>query len=298
MYIEIDGAMIHLHHDKEEIERQKKEYGNKLTEKEENNDKSFKTGWHENKLGLVFSTDNLFHKGTKKQFDRSVKVDDEDNIINLDNYYLNKRDYVTYIGSVDVFEKLLFDCAIKNGYGKYDTTVLLSDGATWIKTVKETYFYDAIHILDFYHLCEHIYEFAKKFYNDDESKYVPWAKRAKHIFKTSQSNILLPEIKKMQSKLADKSFNLYQYIINNKNSIDYAKYIGDNLYIGSSHIESANKSVFQERLKRPGMIWNRQNAQNLLTLRTKFKSESWESEVSDIFLNYSYSNDVLPFNFS
>jgi hypothetical protein len=47
------------------------------------------------------------------------------------------------------------------------------------------------------------------------------------------------------------------------------------LYIGSGHIESGNKSVFQERLKRYGMIWNKDIAQNLLTLRCKIKSNLW-----------------------
>jgi hypothetical protein len=43
------------------------------------------------------------------------------------------------------------------------------------------------------------------------------------------------------------------------------------LYIGSGHIENGNKNVFQET-KRPGMIWNKEIVQHLLTLRYKIKS--------------------------
>jgi hypothetical protein len=100
----------------------------------------------------------------------------------------------------------------------------------------------------------------------------------------------LPEIKEMQKKvsLLGNSFDLYNYIKNNIDNIDYAKYRKMGLYIGSGHIESGNKSVVQERLKRPGMRWSYDGAQYLISLRTKLKSNLWH-EVEEIILNH-YNN--------
>lgn len=36
---------------------------------------------------------------------------------------------------------------------------------------------DALQILDFFHLSENVYSYAKAKYNMDESRYVPWVER-------------------------------------------------------------------------------------------------------------------------
>jgi hypothetical protein len=46
----------------------------------------------------------------------------------------------------------MFSLAVRNGYGKYKETVLIGDGATWIRSMKEELFPDAQQILDFSHL--------------------------------------------------------------------------------------------------------------------------------------------------
>ena len=62
-----------------------------------------------------------------------------------------------------------------NGYGKFKNTVLISDGATWIRNLKEELFPDAQQILDLFHLKENTYELAKDVFNNDERQYMPWA---------------------------------------------------------------------------------------------------------------------------
>jgi hypothetical protein len=311
LYIETDGAMVRLRHDENSNEKRDKLNG-KRNEDEQNNETHAE--WDENKLGLIFSSDNLEpikQKESKKNTNNSKNNDkdnDKDNNDKLNlkekidknfidfmqnnegkreiHYRVLKREYVSYIGSIEIFQKLLFAAAIKNGYGDYKTTVLLSDGATWIRNMKSLYFPDAIHILDFYHLCEHIYDFAKIYYNENASKYVPWAKYAKYSFKNGKKKEIIKEIELMQKELKNIKFNFHQYLCNNINSIDYSRYIESNYFIGSGHIESGNKSVLQERLKRPGMIWSKEVAQNLLALRAKYKSDLWSEEVEKPFLEH------------
>ena len=93
--------------------------------------------WRENKLGEVFSSDHI-HYWTDRHGERQHRI--------------IKKEYVSYIGSVDEFKKHLFAVALRNGYGQYKETVVISDGATWIRNMIHELYPDAQQILDFYHL--------------------------------------------------------------------------------------------------------------------------------------------------
>jgi hypothetical protein len=88
------------------------------------------------------------------------------------------------------------------------------------------------------------------------------------------------------NKLNGCPVNLYGYISNNARNIDYAKYIKKGYFIGSGAIESGNKLVVQDRLKRAGMRWNHNTAQYILSLRAKAESSLWRAEVETPFLAY------------
>ena len=240
LYIETDGAAVNT--------RIKDENG---------------SSWRENKLGMVFSSDNI-HSWTDRHGDKQRQI--------------QKREYTSYIGSVEVFKKHLFACALNNGYGLYEKTVLLSDGATWIRNMREEVFPDAQQILDYFHLCENVNDFAKSCFGLDESQYKPWATEICRLLKDSKwPHVLemLREIKKPPQCPVD----LIGYISNNINNIDYADYISKGYFIGSGAIEGGNKSVLHQRLKQSGMRWNSASAQCLLSLRTKYKSGLWLSDV-------------------
>lgn len=221
--------------------------------------------WRENKLGLVFSSDNLY-----SWHDKHGEL----------QHKIQKKEYVSYVGSVDEFQKHLFACALRNGYGNYTNTVLLSDGATWIRNMKELLFPDAQQILDYFHLCENVYAFAKDVFNQDESLFKPWAARICTDLKKSRYRDVLQELERMDTKKLNKSaVNLHGYISNNINNIDYATYLDKGYFIGSGAIESANKTILQKRLKQAGMRWNVSSAQSLLTLRAKRESGLWLTDV-------------------
>jgi len=223
------------------------------------------SSWRENKLGLVFSSDNIRYwvdaKGKKQ-------------------HSINKREYVSYVGGVDYFKWLLLSCAIRNGYGEYKKTVVLSDGATWIRHMVEELYPDAQQILDFFHLAENVYEFAKALFKMDESQYKPWAEEiCKKMKESKYAEVLEGLAQYRETPPTNSSVNLYKYIENNINNVDYAKYQEEGLFIGSGAIESGNRIVLQQRLKQPGMRWNEETAQPLLTLKAKCESNLWESGV-------------------
>ena len=248
LYIEADGAALNTRH--------------------RDNDGST---WRENKLGIVFSSDNIYswtdRKGVRQR-------------------QLRKREYVSYIGSADEFRKHLAACAVRNGYGAYEETVVLGDGATWIRTMVEEYFPDAQQILDFYHLCENVHEYARHYFKMDESKYKEWTRKICAALKKSQHGNVLKKLESHNAQHMGKCpVNLHGYITNNINNIDYVTYEQKGYFIGSGAIESGNKIVLQQRLKQAGMRWNVETAQNLLTLKAKAESYLWRSDVESFVLN-------------
>jgi len=226
--------------------------------------------WRENKLGEIFSSDNIYY-WTDKKGKRQHKI--------------QKKEYVSYVGSVNEFKKHLFACALRGGYGRYKETVLLSDGATWIRNMTQEIFPDAQQILDYYHLCENVNTYAKHLFSHDEIQYKSWSKDVCDALRRSEYSCVLLELEKTKDKYSkDCSVNLYNYITNNIENIDYKSYESRGYFIGSGAIESGNKLVLQQRLKQAGMRWNIETAQPLLTLRAKSESNLWDSDVVEFFL--------------
>jgi hypothetical protein len=229
--------------------------------------------WRENKLGEAFSSKNIRywadHKGRRQ-------------------HQILEKEYVSYIGPAAEFRKHLFALALRCGYGRYKDTVILSDGATWIRNVAEELFPDAQQILDFFHLCENVNTFAKHLFKMDEQKYRPWAKDVCDKLKKSGFRKVLSEFENIDRTPNDAPVNLFGYITNNINNIDYAAYVKKGYFIGSGAIESGNKLILQDRLKRAGMRWNPNNAQSVLTLRSKVESKRWLNDVEIPFLAHCF----------
>jgi hypothetical protein len=185
LYLEVDGAMLHTRKKKNEPGAQEAE-GEKT-----------KSAWMENKLGMVFSSDN-FRWWTDKKGER--------------RHVIGKREYITYLGAAEDFVKHFWATALRNGYGKYATTILLSDGAAWIKTMKADIFPDAQHILDYFHLCENVSNFAKAVFKNNEVEYKPWAEAMCKLLRASKHEKVLEEIKNLGKRRLSRSvFNLARY---------------------------------------------------------------------------------------
>jgi hypothetical protein len=255
LYMEVDGASLHT--------RQDDSKGN-ITK--------------ENKLGMVFSTDNirwwLDKHGTRK-------------------HEILKREYSSYIGDSEEFSKLFFSTAIRNGYGRYNKTILLSDGATWIRTMKELYYPDAQQILDFFHLKKHIYEFAEQLFNKDQDKSSTWTNEICSIFKHDSALEAIKQIKKASNASVKSHLDsLLLYLDNNKSNIDYVSYLKEGYFIGSGAIESSNKTVLIRRMKFGPMRWHLQSAQAVVTLLAKYRSGLWMTDVA----KPTYEKFGEPFN--
>ena len=247
LYIEMDGAMYNT------------------------NIKAAGSSWKENKQGLVFSSDNTEpYLGADKKMHRRI----------------NKRDITCTTGNVDVFRKILYACAIQNGYGRYANTVILSDGASWIAKTARDWFPDAVRILDLAHLKENVNTkidslektndntVAKRKHNDREEDYKPWAEGIIERLEAGDWQSALSQLSPSE-KYKD-CVNLYQYILDISDSINYPEYAMRGFVVGSGAVESSHKQVLQSRMTLAGMRWDPQNAQHVLTLRARLISDRWQ----------------------
>jgi len=225
--------------------------------------------WRENKLGMSFASTNVIKRGTKEK----------------NGYTITKKEYTAYIGTAEDFGKFLYQIAINQGYGLYETINVLGDGAVWIWNLCNLLFPDAVQILDKYHLDENIYDFAKFVFKNNEEKYKSWAKMIIQYIMDDKLSKVYKEIDKINVKSIPKNVvNLRNYIKNNESRIDYKTYKEKGYYIGSGPIESGNKTVLQKRLKQAGMRWSVESAQPLLSLRAKVESGLWV-EVKKLVMN-------------
>ena len=225
--------------------------------------------WRENKLGMAFASVHIRKRGKSDK----------------NGHTITKKEYSAYVGSAAEFAKFVYQIAINQGYGQYEQTIILGDGATWIRNMCDELFPDALQILDIYHLKENVYDFAKFVFKNNEDKYRPWSKRMIQLIKEERLVEVFQEIDKTGvAKTPAGVVNLKTYLTNNKDKMSYNKYKFKGYYFGSGAIESANKTILQRRLKQAGMRWSIPTAQAVLSLRAKVESGLWH-EVRNLVLN-------------
>jgi hypothetical protein len=211
-----------------------------------------KQSWREVKLCRMFYNEDRIENVSKKR-----------------NMLTGSR-YVAHLGNHEEFLDKVLD-AIPAGA----PPVFIADGAKWIWNWIDEYYPGSIQILDFYHCKEHLCQFARQYFPEDESK--AWVEQCVEHLKTEQVDVLLDDIEKLPPKkahLQKEKEKLLNYPGNNKKRINYGKFIGEGLLTGSGAIESANRDVIQKRMKLSGQRWTLQGAKQMLNLRTCYKSGS------------------------
>lgn len=242
LYVETDGAMV--------------------------NTRKVKDGssWRENKLAIAFSSKDIEYWETKTGHSA---------------HKILERDYVSLIGSVEDFKYHLLALAARNECYIATDFVIISDGAKWIKGIRDEFFPNAVHILDLCHLKENVGKFAMYKYNN-APEYHAWADEICDMLEEGKWKKVLKIIEEYKDKKTPAGVvNLYTYIYNNRDSIDYPSYRERGYFVGSGAIESSNKTVMQERLKLSGMRWNVDSAQGIVSLRARSESGHW-NEVEEL----------------
>lgn len=253
LYIEIDGAYVHVR-DKQEAS-------------------GTTSGWIESKQAIAFHSSDI-HYWEKRNSDGEL------------NNRIDVKDCTGYIGSADEFKYHLFALAKRKDCDHVSEVVFICDGALWIKDIVEKYFPYATYILDLYHAKEHAGNFAR-YVKSNSSDAKDFANELCNLIDEGNTAYLLEILKPYADvKMPEGITNLYTYIDNHRSGMNYPIFREKGYFVGSGAIESANRYLLQNRMKLPGMRWNINTAQGMLSLKTKEECGNWNAVVNLLYEHF------------
>jgi hypothetical protein len=181
------------------------------------------------------------------------------------------RRYVGILGSAEDLAIRLKQVIREAGWEHIPLGEILGDGAPWIWTVAEAHFPGVRQTLDFYHLSEHLYDFAHLLYPHNPTGAKAWVDEKLGALLTDRVGDVLSALKRMRppwKKTVCKALaQLIGYVARNRTRIKYQAPWQCGLAVGSGAVEGACKHVIQSRFKRAGMRWKPPGFLNVLALR-------------------------------
>jgi Uncharacterised protein family (UPF0236) len=184
------------------------------------------------------------------------------------------------MGSVNQAGDQWTDCVIQLGGGAKTKIHCVGDGAGWIvEQVERCFGTQGTYLIDFYHVSQYLAAAAASIAPNKQRQWLHRqqgnlkANRLKPVFKA-----LATHLEPAQTAAAAAPVRAcYRYLSNRAKNLDYRRALQEGLPIGSGEIESAHRSVIQERLKIAGAWWKRDNAEKMIALRIRRANNEWHS---------------------
>jgi ribosomal protein L34E len=247
LLVEVDGALVH------EIDGQ----------------------WHEVKSGLAAPLGPKVHED--KETGRSVLA-------------MGKPSYCAGFESAEAFWYRIYVEACRRGLGTAMVTlcVVLGDGAEWIWHYATAFLavevgpwrVKVIEILDIYHAFEHLGKVAEVVFGQASEAAKEWVEPLRRRLEEEGVGPILEALGALtpaEGEPTEEVRKALAYFKENASRMDYPTYLALKLPIGSGAIESACKTLIEEREKGAGMRWSQQGAQAVATLRALHRSGRWDS---------------------
>jgi hypothetical protein len=168
------------------------------------------------------------------------------------------------------------------GMDAAEVWIALTDGGNGLENFINVHFPKAEKIIDFQHVASHVAEFAKKFRegNKAERLLAAWC----HILKHAGGGQLIKVLKRLDPKKMAPAVeaaldDLLSYLGNHLHRMDYPRYLKNGWQIASGAVESACKTVVNQRLCLGGMRWGEEGSDAVAHLRALYRSDpdQWET---------------------
>jgi len=171
--------------------------------------------------------------------------------------------------------------------------LFVADGAKWIWP-RVTQLWQRLglegvrcrELVDFYHVVEHVYALAALNRSWRVSYRKQWAARQRGRLWRGDLQAFIADVERLcQGKRGKGWARECDYLLRNARAgrLDYAKARRAKMPIGSGTMESAVRRVVNLRLKGPGIFWQEEHAEQMLLLRTYYKSKHWHVLMSKAF---------------
>lgn len=223
----------------------------------------YRTDWREPKLLVIYVVDE---KGQIDQefapvMDGTLKGPDE--VFRLMEFYLREL-------QIDQAKEVLF----------------IADGAKWIwKRVALLWQRLGLEgvrrreLVDFYHAVEHVYALAALNKSWSTLQRKRWATRQRRRLRRGELKAFIDDVERLcRGKRGKDWARERDYLLRNARAgrLDYAKAHRAKMPMGSGTMESAIRRVVNLRLKGAGIFWHEEHAEQMLLLRTYYKSKRWQ----------------------
>jgi hypothetical protein len=172
--------------------------------------------------------------------------------------------------------------AAQVGMGRAAQWIALSDGGNGLEAFFDVYFPTAVKILDFHHATGHLTPLAKLLRPGapGEKLLAGWC----HTLKHAGGARLLAALNKLDRRAMTEAARaehdrVRAYFTNHVHRMDYPAYLRRGWQIGSGAVESACKTVVNQRLSLGGMRWGEAGSDAVAHLRALYRSDpdQWDA---------------------
>ncbi len=195
----------------------------------------------------------------------------------LDTIYIGR---MPETGKIKVKRMLEREVAAIMEKQKFKQIVCIADGARDLWRYFRRKYPNTIHVVDFFHVCEHLSKLSELFFKNP-SEAQAWYKKYRTILKEDPKGAskllraaryrrsLIKENPEIESEI--------KYLQHNRARMNYFELRQKKLPIGSGVVEAACKNLIGARMKKSGMRWTIDGGQTVLTLRSLILSNRWEN---------------------
>ena len=187
-------------------------------------------------------------------------------------------DSTTYVGAIEsstLFGWRMYAEALRRGLEQAQTVIVLTDGQRYNRTITQTHFPGAVHIVDLFHAYEHLTLIAQILWGPQAQSPKAW----RNLLEAGDIKRLVDKVGKNLpgSPKAKKSLcKELGYFQNNAACMRYAEYREKDFFVGSGVVEAGCRTVIGERLKQSGMRWSVRGANAIIALRCCIMSGRFE----------------------
>jgi hypothetical protein len=193
------------------------------------------------------------------------------------------RQVVAVRGEPAALGALLWPRARAAGIDERREVVVLGDGAPWIWNLAAEHFPRRVEILDWYHAKEHVSATARILYGEGTERAAQWRKEQLDRLWDDRVEDLIAGLRFLgahqRSAVKRQAVeDLQRYLSTNRGRMRYRTFRAAGYQIGSGAAESAIGHVVQQRMKRAGMRWGAPGADQMLALRSVYRSiGAWDT---------------------
>jgi hypothetical protein len=179
---------------------------------------------------------------------------------------------VTFQGSERLGEELYLE-ADRQGLERAGLVVFLSDGDRSLRSIHQTHFYDALYVLDWFHLRRNLHQALRGYETEHGPDLATVAYMTlKDLLWFGEVDLALDRLDRLRGQLRegrarDALAEFKAYVQSNRDGIGYSDLYQQGIHIGSGPIEKAGDLVINRRCELRGMTWYRDTANGICNLR-------------------------------